>query len=400
MSGENSAAKVLPIESDLTDWMVADGEHHNAEDVRRLALAPPAPARRFRLLTDVDLEAYPQPVPVIAGVLFADSLAALIGKYGTYKTFILLEMAFCIAIGCEWYGQRVRQGPVIYIYSEGVSGAGARLAALKHAYGFPDSVPIFFLPTSVLLTDPVQVRDLLAAIAELDIAPVTVIVDTIARNMGGSENDVETMGTFIRGCDKIREAFGCLVLLAHHAGWANDRSRGSTALPGALSTEITVERDGETVTLKCTKQKDAPEFSPITLEAMPTAGSITFMEVVLGRAELTKNERAALTEVQTAPGRRSKSWREASGLAQGSFNNVLKRLKALAYVKLAGDFYVATDAGRMALGTKDNSRTTEGQTQRAGEGQHTLVCKDQSVVLDHSVPAVLDRGEAWEEPEL
>ena len=390
----------IATEQALADALVEDGEHRNAEEVRRLALAPPPPARRFRLLTDLDLAALPEPVAVIAGTLYADSLACIVGKFGTFKSFILLEMAFCVAIGCEWYTRRVKQGPVVYIYSEGVSGAGKRLAALKHAYGYDERVPLYFVPTSVLLTDPVQVRDLLAAIAELGIEPVMVIVDTVARNMGGSENDVETMGTFIRGCDAIREAFGCLVMLAHHAGWANDRSRGSTALPGALSTEITVERDGETVTLKCTKQKDAPEFPPITLEAVQTAGSITFMEVVPLRAELTKNERHALTVVQASDGLTAKAWEEGSSLAKGSFANARSRLLTLAYVKQRKNTYEITDAGKLILGTKYNASTSQVQSPRSGEVQHISPPLRGNVVPDHVVPAVLDRGEAWEEPEL
>src|ERR1035437_9503018 len=71
-----------PLESDLAEWMVSDGETRNADEVRRLALEPPAAnARRFRLLTDVDLASLPEPVPVIAGTLYADSLACIVGKY-------------------------------------------------------------------------------------------------------------------------------------------------------------------------------------------------------------------------------------------------------------------------------------------------------------------------------
>ena len=42
-------------------------------------------------------------------------------------------------------------------------------------------------------------------------------------------------------------------------GWSVERSRGSTALPGAADTEIIIERDESIVTLKCKKQKDGLE---------------------------------------------------------------------------------------------------------------------------------------------
>jgi hypothetical protein len=336
-----------------------------------VAIASEPPKPRFVLLSDVELESLPEQVPLVDGVANVNGLIALIGKYGTMKTFVLLDVAMCIALGVSWHGRTVRQGSVLYIYAEGAWGARKRLNAWKAANGYTGSADIFFLPTSVLLDDPAQVVGLLTAIDALDRRFAAIMVDTVARNMQGDEQQAKDMNQFVRGCDRIREATGAAVFLAHHMGWVAERSRGSTTLPGAVDTEIQVERDDLLVTLKCTKQKDGPEFAPITLEAFPIAESLALKAVVPTRAELTRNERLALNVVQAGEGLSSSAWMEATDLAKGSFHNARNRLLALAYVRLRKKNYEITDAGTLALGTTVNAGTSEVQrAESARYNQH------------------------------
>lgn len=326
----------------------------------------PAPERRaIQLIADDDLEAMPDDSPLVEDFAYENGLIALIGKYGTYKTFILLELAFCIAVGADWHGRRVQQGLVVYVYAEGRHGIGKRLTACKAAYQFTGPAGIYFLPRSLIVSDPGQIAAFLLAIQELPELPVAVFIDTVSRNMAGNENSVEDMGKFIRGCDKIRERTGAAVFLAHHTGWEAERSRGSTNLPASVDTEILVDRDDMIVTLKCTKQKEGPEFAPIALEAFPIAGSLALKRFVPTRAELTRNERVALTVIQTAGALTSTQWLAVSDLAKGSFHNARKRLITLAYVKLSKNTYAATEAGMAAIGTTVNRGTNDGQVGRS-----------------------------------
>lgn len=359
----------LPEKGDVSDWLDSG---RTRDDLAELLAASPAPEvapaapSRFRLYSDTELVALPDPVPLVEGIASVNSLVAIIGRYSTYKSFVLVDLALSIGTGADWHGRRVKQGPVVYVYAEGVWGIKKRVNAWKAAAGYTGGTDVFFLPTSVMLTDPAQVAELLESIATLPVKPVAVMIDTVARNMAGSENDQEVMGAFIHGCDTIRETTGAGVFLAHHMGWNADRSRGSTVLPGALDTEITIERDDNIVTLTCTKQKEMPEGAPFSLEAFPIAGSLALRAVVPTRAELTRNERQALTVVQNGDGLRSTDWRRDAGLAKGSFNNARTRLVALGYVRSDKGKYVATEAGRQAVGTTDKQGTTDGQ---AGEAQ-------------------------------
>jgi hypothetical protein len=319
-------------------------------------------------LTDLELAALPAPEAVIAGMLYRDTLAAIVAKWESYKTFLALEMAFCLAAGVDYYGRPVTAGAVIYDTAEGGSGFARRVGALREKYGITRQVPLIIRPAAIRIDDPAEVAAMLghaeAKLRDLGFAGVPVVavfIDTLARNMSGDENKVEDMNAFIRGCDAIRGETGACVIAIHHTGHNEERGRGSSSLPAALDTEMFVTRDDDRVTVKCTKQKDAPHFADLTLEAYPLAGSLAFRAVVPTSPVLTPNERRLLTEVQDEPGLRSNAWMEASGLAKGSYDNARRRLLALTYVKRVGERYVATDAGRLTLGTKDNRGTTQVQ---------------------------------------
>jgi hypothetical protein len=324
---------------------------------------------RYPFYTDLELAGLPPHVAAIDGVLFRNSLAAIVAMWESFKTFLALELAFCLAVGADWYGRRAAQGAVIYISAEGGAGLVKRMAAVRAKYGnFAGTIPLVIHPGPVEINDPAQVaaafesaRRKLASLSFGDMPIVAVFIDTVARNMRGDENAVQDMNAFIRGCDTIRVQTEACVVVVHHTGWGGDRGRGSSALPAALDTEIFVTRDDSRVTLKCTKQKDVPHFPDLCLESFPIAGSIAFQEVVPTSPKLSNNERRALTEVQGEPGLRSNAWMEAASLAKGSYNNARKRLLSLGYVKRKRDLYIATDAGRLALGTTDNAGTTQVQ---------------------------------------
>ena len=307
----------------------------------------------FRLYTDVDLAEMPRPDPRVDGVAFADSLVAVIGAYASFKSFVLLDVLLSIAAGLDWHGRRVQQGACLYIVAEGASGIAQRVAAWKAVHHVRGSLPILFLPTAVKISDPGQVSQLLAAIDALDVGPIAAIaIDTLARCLTGSENDPEAMGAFIDGADRLRVHTGATVLIAHHSGWSADRSRGHSSLPAALATEILVERDDMTVTLKNTKMKDGPEFEAVRFQLVPAGESLVLKPLAPTSTELTRNEHAACQVLLASDGLTSGDWERESDLKPRSFQNARKRLVAIGYVKKTKRTYVATDALRAAFSAK------------------------------------------------
>jgi hypothetical protein len=120
-----------------------------------------------------------------------------------------------------------------------------------------------------------EVDELITAIRDVSPNPTLIVLDTLARNFGGGdENSTKDMNAFVAGCDRLRESFpNVTVLVVHHAGKAQrSGDRGSTALRGAVDTRIELTRNEKKtgqkthrLSLTCRAQKDAPEFDPIRL---------------------------------------------------------------------------------------------------------------------------------------
>src|SRR5688572_23683074 len=88
-----------------------------------------APPGRFKLLKLADLKALPQPEWLIKDLFRAQSQVVLYGPSGHGKSFVALDMALSIATGRSWFGRQAKQGPVVYVVSEGGRGTHNRVVA-------------------------------------------------------------------------------------------------------------------------------------------------------------------------------------------------------------------------------------------------------------------------------
>ncbi|MFC9050056.1 AAA family ATPase [Streptomyces anthocyanicus] len=200
--------------------------------------------------------------PVVVDMLFRDTLARIYGPSGTFKSFMTLDIAACVATGAPWHGQTTRPGPVVYLVAEGLRGIRKRVRAWEQHHG-RKMTGVRFLPRPVQATDPEW-----AVLVEMcrRLAPALVIVDTQARvTVGVEENSNTEMGRVVHHMEQLRAASGACLLLVHHTGHDEGRSRGATAVKGALQTELGVTRKdapgtGPVITLKTGKQKDDAEL--------------------------------------------------------------------------------------------------------------------------------------------
>ena len=210
------------------------------------------------LLDDEAITNVPEPEPLVPGWLFRRSFAALSAPPKTGKTFIALDLALALATGTRWVGGNIpRQGRVLYIIGEGVSGVGQRVRAWKQEH--PNASAngwIDFVPTAVQLKEREQAHLLLelAAARDYDL----IVIDTLARaSVGAEENSAKEMGQIIAVLDKLKEVSGACVLVVHHTGKDASRGlRGSSAIGGALDTSIVCEGDTANLWIKTDFQKD------------------------------------------------------------------------------------------------------------------------------------------------
>jgi AAA domain len=208
-------------------------------------------------------------------VLLTDSLWQTMGLLKSGKTFFCLELGFCIAFGLEFHGLPTKEGNVAYIIAEGGIGRNfERVLALctkyenelRAKFGIPggDYVAatinsgkfnLIDSPVDLANPDPRKGLGVDVLLDQLAHKPyVAVFLDTWARMLwasGGHDSDQNTVGPAVQGCDRIRKALGCTVVMVAHIGVSKDaqgRAKGLSDPAGAI--------DGAT---HCSKVGDGPQ---------------------------------------------------------------------------------------------------------------------------------------------
>lgn len=183
----------------------------------------------------------PSPKFVVDGLLQDRGLLSIVGDSGVGKSAVTLDMAACIATGRDWRGHKTMKTPVLYVAGEGVSGALDRLREWQRAHNCPELDTLMHV-----VNEPVQFSEGTYSWARLAEYVIThgiglVIFDTLARmSTGLDENSASDMGKGTRIFDRFRKTTGAGVLYVHHTSRGTRHGRGSTALYGALDSELLI----------------------------------------------------------------------------------------------------------------------------------------------------------------
>jgi len=343
---------------------------------RKGTLAP-----KYKFLSTNDLRNLPDPQWLIGsnetgkGILPKNGLSVLFGPPGTGKSFLALDWAASIASGDNWSDYDVSQGYVLYICAEGVTGFKSRVAAweLNRGFDLAKSNQIAFCPTPVIFdsnqTGTEFARD---ALRHCKQKPSLIVVDTLARCFGGSEeNSATEMGRFIDCLGEVRNNFDdCAVLVVHHTSKGEPtKPRGSTSLPGAADTMFSLSSNKNILSLKCVKQKDAEPIIPLSLKlhVLPCGNGrsscvlelIGFKDASNDNSKASKESEAerkddtALLELASANNLSltHSEWMqacEAQGIKSGTFKHVRGRLqdRGLVTKDVTGTVWTLTTSGR------------------------------------------------------
>lgn len=203
---------------------------------------------------------------VVKGMLQRRSYAEIYGAPGEGKTFVALDLGYHVAAGKPWMGLKVHAGPVAYLAYEGTGGMVKRAQALRQKYGDKD-VPLYIISAAYNLREKTGRAELGATLAMLPTRPVLIVIDTFARAlMGGDENSAQDVGAFNSAIAALIESTGVCALILHHSGKDKTKgARGSSALRGALDTEI--EIDGQQIYAR--KQRDVEVLPAIGFKLAP-----------------------------------------------------------------------------------------------------------------------------------
>ncbi|BFU76927.1 hypothetical protein ALC152_01420 [Arcobacter sp. 15-2] len=200
----------------------------------------------------------------IKGIIPKEGLVEGYGSSGSYKSFIFLDMGFCVASGISWQGFEVMQGAVLYIAGEAPQGVKKRLKGLSIHYDIKE-LDFAILPMPTNLMDENEIILLSNEIKELYPNGMAMIIfDTLHRNSTGSnENSAEDWGIILGMIDKYIRPIVENIIWIHHSGTQEQgRSRGTNSRYASADVSIRIEKS-ETLIAKVIndKQKESEEFS-------------------------------------------------------------------------------------------------------------------------------------------
>jgi hypothetical protein len=273
------------------------------------------------------------PVQYAVGKLFElPSLNIVFGSPGCMKSFVLADMACCIAAGVPWLGPlpgdtcepiAVKQSPVMWLdFDNGKRRTHDRFAALARARNLPDDAPIYYysMPSPWLnASDKNHVAALVEVIKQHG-AKVVVIdnLGVIAPDVDENSADMIAVMAHLRW---IAEESGAALVVIHHQrksngniGRAGENLRGFSGIEAALDRALLVEREEKTpeITIKSTKDrgvtiypfggiftfendendeiKTARFFGKPMIDPKSIAGLMKIIAETLGRDEMTKGD--------------------------------------------------------------------------------------------------------------
>jgi len=290
---------------------------------------------------------------LIQDVIPERSFVALYGPPASYKSFIAMDIAECIASGRPWLGKEINgTGPVLYIAGEGHGGIGARIAAIKQHHNTPDAAEVYVVRSQINLRSSVD--DFTALIVAIDELVQTlgkdlrmIVIDTLARAFGGgNENSSDDMGAFIQATGKIQNRYRCSLMVLHHAGKDTTKGlRGHSSLLGAVDTQMEIMRFPETMKglILMSKQKDGQDGQRYGFEAISVDIDRSDLGLENGSSLVIEARETAENEAQGEQKKQPPD-REGKGLLQKYLDQALYQamVKAPQDLMVGGSMVVAT----------------------------------------------------------
>jgi hypothetical protein len=287
------------------------------------------------------------------GLIVPGELTLLVGAAGTGKTFLMLELALCLALGRTFHGFTVREPQRVAVLeleaspAEIVSRGRRTIAGLRltadDAHTALERVQVV-TKASALRSRVNFAEDWRQVCSWIRATKTTVLlVDSFSRTHGGNEN--EDMGGTVAAYERILSTTGCAIVALHHepktangagSGSRTDTlyaTRGPTILTDAAKCQMRLSEQRGKLCLRFGKVNSGPTPDPAWLERLeaddPGAGVLIDTDPPLDKAAKAS---ANLKKVADTLREAHPEWcsirelMEKTGLAEGT---VRKDCKAL-----------------------------------------------------------------------
>lgn len=327
----------------VDDWETQEAEARTATErraARYLLLhgRPPkddGPGPTPRAYADLyldraQLDTLPTLRQLIDRVIPRHAYGLIIGRDGTFKSFVALDWACSLATGRPWQGRAVDPVRVLYIAGEGAYGIASRVTAWEQTWGRTVDPTMLTVRSAALnLHRPGPDFDhLLEHVATGDYG--LVIIDTLRRVSGAADGNGSEMGPVIDNIDQIRRATldGSVFVIAH-TGKSDIDARGFSGIEDDADVVWKAKReDGNRLDLENTKSKDGPDGHTFHLHAREAHGSLILEEAGATVPVATESQVRLLDTMRTSfpTGGYSGQIHEASGIPKSTYYRVIASL--------------------------------------------------------------------------
>ncbi len=231
---------------------------------------------------------------LIDGLLPMQSKVQFFAPPASFKTFVMLDMLFCIANGLEYHGRAVRMGKVMYLAGEGRKGLKKRIQALELQYGITNNWNNFIIQDIVSLGNEKAMQNL-GNTLEIFGDVQMICFDTLANASEDlAENVADSWTTALTIMNKYLAGHTNIISWVHHSKNDTTDARGSSAKKGSVDVEFRIKsKNNKTETtsqLICTKMKDAEKSQTIHFELVKKGQSL----VPITRVKMSNNAEALL----------------------------------------------------------------------------------------------------------
>jgi hypothetical protein len=236
----------------------------------------------LRLLAYGDILAEPlPPIHWLVNPLIASGDRVIVfGEYGSYKSWLLLDLSLHLAAEKPWLDQFSIPHPCPVLYVDGEMNERTlrrRIQRLGQGVGFGADLPFRALPhRGTRFASPEVAQRLLRDLQTVGYDPAVIILESLRRFLVGSENEAEAVGAFWDAVDPILQA-GKTLIVSHHmrkpspkgSNESRHRASGSTdILAGSDASFAVLKEPTGDILIECTKTREAeqPDSFLVSLE--------------------------------------------------------------------------------------------------------------------------------------
>jgi hypothetical protein len=177
----------------------------------------------------------PKPRYLVEGIWPEHGIGFVAGPPKSFKSFLVLDMAFALATGRPFLGYFPVPAPRTVLLIDHESSRGAlteRVRKAEERYG--EAKTLYIISNrSFSLEDPVDIDRLRLEISA--VRPDQTILDPLASFVRGDENSAQQMGMVVRTLRGLRDEFGTGFAIVHHVqkSGAGDTTRGGERMRGS-----------------------------------------------------------------------------------------------------------------------------------------------------------------------